>query len=318
MNKIYPSSHYAVRYARDNDRGTLLAARCMSEAHEEYEFIDEELDLMLAVGSHPYVNQPLCYEDVSVFGERVGIMLYPLAYGGLDTFLVGGAVFPVGYLKDPDTVISQLAAGLRAIHSAGVVHRDLKPANILVFDRCLKLTDFSSAAYADSCRGPDVFTRKVLPYSAPEELMYHENEDEVLEPFEDEDYDLMSVQGAPDMYALGIICLHYLVAPDNALVGIDGAHRRYEQGMKTSMALGVSLLETAITQDARIALTHVEKETDFSELFFSVFPDQRLGIAQHPFSVIIEGSKRAGLTVSGAAITGVANMLRLSPQHRHL
>jgi eukaryotic-like serine/threonine-protein kinase len=44
-------------------------------------------------------------------------------------------------------LLDQLAAGLTAIHTAGVVHRDLKPENVLISPRGVRVIDFGLARY---------------------------------------------------------------------------------------------------------------------------------------------------------------------------
>jgi len=60
---------------------------------------------------------------------------------------------------------ADVAAGLAAIHAAGLVHRDLKPANLLVDGERLRIADFGLAV-----RPGDAALAGTLPYVAPEVL----------------------------------------------------------------------------------------------------------------------------------------------------
>ena len=70
---------------------------------------------------------------------------------------------------------TQLAQGLQAAHSKGVIHRDLKPSNLAVTsDGCLKILDFGLARFSQSANQNETLTSVdahpgagTLPYMAP-------------------------------------------------------------------------------------------------------------------------------------------------------
>jgi protein kinase-like protein len=92
--------------------------------------------------SHPAVAQVYDYgEDGS---PGVPFLVMELVTGpSLAEVLACGPLDP-GQAMD---VIAQVAAGLHAAHSAGLVHRDIKPANLLITaDGQVKITDFGIAS----------------------------------------------------------------------------------------------------------------------------------------------------------------------------
>ncbi|MET7289816.1 serine/threonine-protein kinase [Streptomyces sp. NPDC005573] len=70
---------------------------------------------------------------------------------------------------------AQMALGLSAAHTQGVVHRDIKPANVMLSnDRTVKITDFGIARFADDSAATLTATGKVLgtaDYLAPERAL---------------------------------------------------------------------------------------------------------------------------------------------------
>ena len=82
----------------------------------------------------------------------------------IETTLAGhpGPIDPTAVLQ----IIWRIAAGLTAIHRAGIVHRDIKPGNIIVGERLkVKITDFGVAAKAGAAVSMRLGTTK---YMAPE------------------------------------------------------------------------------------------------------------------------------------------------------
>ncbi len=95
---------------------------------------------------------------------------------------------------DPKAVLQiiwRIAAGLTAIHRAGIVHRDIKPGNIIIGERLkVTITDFGVAAKAGAAVSMKLGTTK---YMAPELFTGGE------------------VDGRADIYSLGMVAYEMLL-----------------------------------------------------------------------------------------------------------
>jgi serine/threonine protein kinase len=109
-------------------------------------------------------------------GESNGHVFLALAYGSAGS--LGAMIEREGRLSVPQTIAMALdiAAGLQALHDAGVIHRDIKPSNVVLMDDGrAALTDFGLA------KGPRytalTTTGRLLgtmAYLAPERISGHE------------------------------------------------------------------------------------------------------------------------------------------------
>jgi serine/threonine protein kinase len=114
------------------------------------------------------------------------------------------------------TILLQVAAGLDAIHAAGLVHRDVKPGNILLDPAGRAyVTDFGVAKHSDaSTLTRPGFAVGSLSYMAPEQTRAEE------------------VTAAADVYALGCVVFECLsgTPPFHGLRGVQvlEAHRHQD------------------------------------------------------------------------------------------
>ncbi len=98
-------------------------------------------------------------------------------------------------IPDIVTILSQMCAGVQAIHDAGIVHRDLKPENILISkDGKVKITDFGIAR---TDHGPKLTEHGgvvgTIDYVSPEYMLHSQ------------------VDWRSDIYAIGILAYEMIV-----------------------------------------------------------------------------------------------------------
>jgi eukaryotic-like serine/threonine-protein kinase len=134
--------------------------------------------------SHPGIAQVYDYGEADPPSPPFLVMEFvdgPSLAGLLD----GGPLDP----GDAMDVLAQVAAGLAAAHTAGLVHRDIKPANLLVApDGQVKITDFGIAHTAGSAQLTRTGTMVGTPsYLAPERAAG------------------ASATPASDLYSLGVV-----------------------------------------------------------------------------------------------------------------
>ena len=137
-------------------------------------------------------------------------------------------------------VSRQIAEGLAAAHTKGLLHRDLKPANVMLDGQGqVRLTDFGLAGLAEALSGEDV--RSGTPsYMSPEQLAGRE----------------VSVRS--DIYALGLV-IYELVTGRRAFEGKSFAElaRRHRDERPIDPAVLVPDLDPAVE---RTILACLEKE----------------------------------------------------------
>jgi serine/threonine-protein kinase len=96
--------------------------------------------------SHPGVAQVHDFGECGP-GDAPFLVLELVDGSSLAGVLAAGPLGPADTIE----VIAQVAAGLQAAHSAGLVHRDIKPANLLIGrDGQIKITDFGLASVIGS------------------------------------------------------------------------------------------------------------------------------------------------------------------------
>jgi serine/threonine protein kinase len=174
-------------------RDETFRARLAHEARVAREIPDRHLVRIIETGEHdgnPYLV--LEYVPGGTLAERLVDRRLPV--------------------EDMLGVVSSIAAGLDALHRAGIVHRDVKPSNVMFrADGSAALTDFGlakGAAYTVLTRPGQVLG--TLDYLAPEVIRGGE------------------ATPASDIYALGCVAFECLAGQppfaDRSLFGVGTAH----------------------------------------------------------------------------------------------
>jgi serine/threonine-protein kinase len=162
--------------------------------------------------AHPNVADVYDFGTSRRAGRGAAYVVMELAEGPLlSGFLQGG---PPSW-RFAVRVCAEIAAGLAAAHSEGIVHRDIKPTNVVLTDTGAKILDFGIAArVGEPDQAPDGTVVGSAADMAPERMAG------------------ASVAPALDVYSLGVVLYRCLTAglPWDAQTGDEllRAHRELD------------------------------------------------------------------------------------------
>ena len=121
--------------------------------------------------AHPHVARVFDYGEMDAgSGDRVPFLVMELLRGTpLSTIVASDPLAPELAMR----VCAQVAGGLAAVHTQGLVHRDVKPGNIMLTAGGAKVFDFGIAVPAGTVDGhsPDDVILGTPAYLAPERLV---------------------------------------------------------------------------------------------------------------------------------------------------
>jgi serine/threonine-protein kinase len=212
---------------------------------------------------HPNVVRTLEIGRVDEGGREIHYLLMEYVQGrDLRALLHDLGTFPEALLRE---IALQTAAGLEAIHAAGVIHRDLKPANVLLTeDNHIRIMDLGVARLQETSvtlTREGQFTGSVL-YAAPEQFGAGE------------------VGPRADLYSLGVV-LYELATGANPFRSEDPA-----EVMRAHLTL----------EPLRLREAHPEITGLFSELVATLLAkqaDERFASAGAVQAVLQEGERSA-------------------------
>jgi len=204
-NCLHSGSASTVFLCRDlKTPARLLALKTLSKkfprTSSQAKRIREEMLLSMSI-EHPNIVRVLDYIEEPDF---VGFSMEFAPGGDLALFLSQYHRLSISHAVD---LILQVARGLCAIHSAGLIHRDLKPENILIFgEREFKIADFGIASLLGNSSVFDQEELECTPhYVSPEMLQTGE------------------VTPKLDLYSLGVVAYEALtgLCPYNGAGSIE-------------------------------------------------------------------------------------------------
>jgi eukaryotic-like serine/threonine-protein kinase len=201
----------AVYLADDEVLGELVALKVISSA-----FAADEAAMVARfrreAAAARKVSAPTVIRIHDLGEARPGLLYLSMEYFAGRTLAEVIAQRGVVPFKDVQDILTQIAHGLEAAHTAGVIHRDLKPSNVLVGERgAVKIIDFGLAttgvAEGLTATGAILGTPH---YMAPEQVRGK------------------AIDARTDIYALGALAFHLVCgrppfSGDNA-IAIGFAH----------------------------------------------------------------------------------------------
>ena len=187
VSKLGQGGMGAVYKATQLSMGREVALKVMApEVAKNKNFVERFLREGMAMGAINHPNVVTCY-DAGQDGKILYMALELMTGGDADQLSrsLGGLLPPVRACL----IVRDCAAGLSAIHRAGLIHRDIKPANIFLGDDgTAKLADLGLARHED---GDDKMTRTGTAMGTPA----------FMSPEQAEGADDLDIRS--DIYALG-------------------------------------------------------------------------------------------------------------------